>query len=544
MSFLSKINLRQKVLTVLGFGIICVGVIAFYSLFTLSEKITEYNELFSDEVTAVNLSDSINLNFKRQVQEWKNVLLRGYNDEDREKYWQRFVEKQSEIQYSIETFYQLTLSNDIRQNMQQFQAQHSSLFKAYQAGYQSYQTSGFDFKVGDKAVRGIDREPTRLLESLGQQLHQQTLEISQQKSQSANAAITFSALAIIVSIVISISLTTLFLSRDVVKPLTDLIEHLRNVSKGDYSQELHLFRQDEIGHMSKATEILRQKLASIYNELESNQSDLDHVAYSLVDSATVINDGVSTQNQKTNHVTATMQDMDKMANQIMQSASTAAQSASEAKSLTEQSQQVMQDTIDSITDSFEQIKETSQVINDLDQDAKNVSTVVDVISSIADQTNLLALNAAIEAARAGEQGRGFAVVADEVRTLAARTQTSTLEIQTIINTLQERAQSAVHAIEQGSTQSQASVEKTLMSNENIQSIASTISTINGLNDEISDAISRQSKLSNSIVVQLNDLSEIASVNAIHAQSCQDDNVTLGRVKTKMEQIIHKLSLKN
>lgn len=542
MPLLSGRNLRQKVLVVLGFGILCVGLFAFYSLYTLAGKVGEYNTLIANEVTAVNLSDSINLNFKRQVQEWKNVLLRGHNVEDRDKYWQRFVEKQTEIQSSIGAFFALDVPSEIKQKMRDFQAQHAAIFSDYQRGYQAYQEAGNDFKLGDKSVKGIDREPTKLLESLGQQLHAETLKKSEQKAQSAQRAIIFSLVAIVGSILASVFATTLFMSRDVVQPLTGLIEHLRNVSKGDYSQELHLIRQDEIGRMSKATEILRQKLASIFEELQSNQSDLDHVAYSLIDSATVINEGVATQNEKTSDVSSTMKEMDELAKKIVDRASNATTSASQANKLADQSQAVMHDTIESITHSFEQIQATAQVINELDADAKNVSTVVDVINGIAEQTNLLALNAAIEAARAGEQGRGFAVVADEVRTLAARTQASTGEIQQIIINLQNRAQSAVKAIEQGNIQSQASVQKTLTSNENMQSISLAIGKILTLNQEISDVIARQSTLSENIVKQLNDLGEIASVNAIHAQSCQDDNVTLGRVKTKMEQIIQKLSM--
>lgn len=530
-------KLRFKVLSFLGLGILAVGLIAIYSFVVLTNNITNYESLMSNEVRAAGLANNINLNFKRQVQEWKNVLLRGHVQKDRQKYWKKFNQYHDKIQMQTTEFLLLQVPEERLATMRQFQRIHSHLLPEYQKGYTAFLSSNHSHSTADTIVRGIDREPTKLVETLANNLSNSILAKSASTSHSAQSSVKFGSLAILLAIVVSFAVTTVFMSRNVVQPITELIEHLRAVSKGHFHNELAIYRSDEIGSMSKATEILRQKLMGICHEMSGAEVGLKQVCVSLTDSAGAINKGVAEQNHETDMVAASMESMVEMAHHVSESASNAAEAATHAESRAAQSIAAMKETIDTITTSSAQIKDTSRVIAKLDDDAKNISTVLDVIKSIAEQTNLLALNAAIEAARAGEQGRGFAVVADEVRTLAARTQQSTEEIQEIIVNVQTGANNAVQAIERGEKNASLSVQKVNDADVNLKSITDSISSISDLNNRIAHSIQEQSAVAVNINRNLNDLKEIARVNKIHAKSCQDDNDTLMEIELKLAQQI-------
>ncbi|XOV79395.1 MAG: methyl-accepting chemotaxis protein [Aestuariibacter sp.] len=534
------LNLRSKILSLLALGVLLVGLISIISSVLLSSKIDQYSDLIAAEVSANTMADRINLNFKRQVQEWKNVLLRGHKNDDREKYWQRFMDRHEEVQRDVSTFLSLNIDASLLAEMRQFKAIHSDLKPQYENGYQVFLSSQFDHMQGDSSVRGIDRQPTKLLEGLSDKLHDLGVNKSTAMREHAGTTIFWSTTAVILTIVLSIAVSFWFMNNKVVRPLTALIAHLRRVSKGDFHSELRFYRSDEIGQMSKAIEELRQNLVNVCTEMSSAQGELDRVSHSLLSSAEALNSGAKDQEQGTETVTSAMTSMADMAQRITESAQQASIVADKAENYAGTSIRVMQETIDTITSSSTQINDTASVITKLDEDAKNVGTVLDVIKSIAEQTNLLALNAAIEAARAGEQGRGFAVVADEVRTLAARTQQSTEEIQDIIANVQTGAQNAVEAIRLGEENSKVSVEKVLQADTNLKSVTGSIQEISQLNGEIADAIGNQSRLAKDIEDNMKDLATIARDNGVHADSCQDDNRTLSDVKSKMSYLIAKL----
>ena len=233
--------------------------------------------------------------------------------------------------------------------------------------------------------------------------------------------------------------------------------------------------------------------------------------------------------------------MSLMSSQVAKDIKQATSLAVDANMSAKLSRRVMQETIETIRESSQQIIDTESVIGRLHDDAENVDNVVNVISSIAKQTNLLALNAAIEAARAGEQGRGFAVVADEVRTLASRTQQSTEEIQKIVAKLQQGALGAVEAIRIGSQNVQLSETKIQEANSLLRNVDASVLTITELNKKVSEAMSSQEQASNSINDAIENLRLVSELNYTEAQELQKDNIILSEIKAELESEVKTLT---
>ncbi|THB70290.1 MAG: methyl-accepting chemotaxis protein [Gammaproteobacteria bacterium] len=218
---------------------------------------------------------------------------------------------------------------------------------------------------------------------------------------------------------------------------------------------------------------------------------------------------VLSQKAEVDKVATAMTEMSATVHEVARNATEAAEAAQRADEETSKGKMVVSQAIEAIDLLASEVNDAAQVIHRLEQDSDEIGAVLDVIRGIAEQTNLLALNAAIEAARAGEQGRGFAVVADEVRTLAQRTQQSTQEIQNMIERLQSGAQDAVKAMEQGRSRAQVGVEQAAEAGTSLETIAQAVGTISDMNTQIATAAEEQSVVAEEINLNIVSISDMA-----------------------------------
>ncbi|MEZ9233233.1 methyl-accepting chemotaxis protein [Vibrio amylolyticus] len=286
----------------------------------------------------------------------------------------------------------------------------------------------------------------------------------------------------------------------VIKPLKNIEIAMADIAQGDgdLSKRMEVTSNDELGKVAKS---FNQFVAKIHLTVEeviisSNavRADMENIK-SLTQSIASFS---SNQQQESEMVATAVHEMQVTSSTVSDNANEAAQASGSANEEADQTSAILGQTVDSITNLSSEIDNASQVIHTLDADVGNIVSILDVIRGIADQTNLLALNAAIEAARAGEQGRGFAVVADEVRSLASRTQESTGEIQSMIEKLQEGAKQAVSVMEASKNSSNATIDTAGSASESLNKIRSSIEQMNAMNTQIAAAASQQSNVSNEV----------------------------------------------
>ncbi len=301
-------------------------------------------------------------------------------------------------------------------------------------------------------------------------------------------------------------LVALYISKSISVPLERVVTRAKQIAAGDLTGEAIPTRgNDELTELTRSVNEMNSSLQSIIQQVATSANELSAAAGQLQSSATLTNQGMDNQRMETEQVATAMNQMSATVQEVAQNASLAAHAATEADNAAAQGHSLVSENMNSITKLADGIEAASQTINRLGEDTNSVDNIVAVINGIAEQTNLLALNAAIEAARAGEQGRGFAVVADEVRTLAARTQDSTEEIRTMLDKLKVGASEAVTAMERGHEQAQNSVEQASHASTAIDDITRAVASISEMNTQIATAAEEQSSVAeemNRSVVQI------------------------------------------
>ncbi|CAH8227134.1 methyl-accepting chemotaxis protein [Vibrio aestuarianus] len=322
----------------------------------------------------------------------------------------------------------------------------------------------------------------------------------------------------------------------------DVLNAVQAVAKGSIQTSFETKASD--GSIYQAVQQMSQSLANLVTNLESSMHALRQELAQVESRSSSIAYLTETQQQSTAMIATAMTEMASSANNVADSASDTARNTDQADKQSQHTQQLIHNTVDNIRGLAAQLGTASQAVSNLDNDVNNIAKVLDVIGDIAEQTNLLALNAAIEAARAGEQGRGFAVVADEVRNLAGRTQTSTKEIQQMINNLQEGSRNAIQTMQVCADTSQSTVTESEGASEALQQIVIALESISEMSHQIATAAAEQTQVGDDISKRINMIEESGVQLSQVVTESHNSTQTLTSLSNELELWVNKFTIKN
>lgn len=330
--------------------------------------------------------------------------------------------------------------------------------------------------------------------------------------------------AILISIVVSWLLT-----RSITGPINESVEIANKVASGDLTVDVRSQRGDEFGQLLAAFGTMVTNLRALIREIDTGASSIASSSEELSAVTNQTSQGVSAQQSQTDQVATAMNEMVATVNEVAKSAEAAFQAANHASDKSGSGERAVRETLEFVTELNRQSTEVTEQLNNLQSETNNIGTVLDVIKSVAEQTNLLALNAAIEAARAGEQGRGFAVVADEVRSLAQRTQSSAIEIETLISNLVTSAGSSANSMEKGRKLAEQTLERAEVAGTTIQEMTSAVEEIRQHNSQIATAAEQQSSVAEDINRNVNQIRDIGDQSAASTEQVSAASEDLARL---------------
>ncbi|MBD9678908.1 HAMP domain-containing protein [Pseudomonas sp. PDM18] len=345
------------------------------------------------------------------------------------------------------------------------------------------------------------------------------------------------ALALLVGALASMLITWM-----IVRPLRQVIGMARRIAEGDLSVSIEVRRKDEVGQLMGAVGSMADSLRGIVSRLSDGVGQITASAQALSSITERTQHGVNSQKAETDQVATAMNQMAATVHDVARNAEEAASSAEQADGKVASGQDVVRQTLGRIEQLADAVRAATQSIEQLGRESQSIGSVLDVIKNVAEQTNLLALNAAIEAARAGEQGRGFAVVADEVRALARRTQQSTAEIETLIAALQNGATTSVQRMQRSHALVEMTVGDAVQTEAALGTIASAVAVIHQMNQQIAAASEQQSAVAEEISRSVSSIRGIADESAQAMESTASSSVELAQLSRELQGLVGQFRL--
>ncbi|RBB97690.1 methyl-accepting chemotaxis protein [Pseudomonas sp. MWU12-2115] len=352
-------------------------------------------------------------------------------------------------------------------------------------------------------------------------------------------------MAMVGLIIAAIGLLVIWLvGHGIARPLKQMVAMLDDIAKGegDLTRRLSSDRSDELGSIAKGFNTFLAKLQAMITQVVTSVQSVSDSSEHTADIAIRTNIGIQKQMAEIDQVATAVQEMTATAQDVARNATQAAQAASHADQAAGQGMQIVRDTSNSIGALALEIGKAVDVVRTLAKDSENINAILTAIRGIAEQTNLLALNAAIEAARAGEQGRGFAVVADEVRNLAQKTQKATEEIQSMIQQLQQGTRDVVRVMEDSQNRTDESVQHAAKAAEALETITQAVSVINDMNTQIASAAEEQSAVADDINRNVINIGQVANEVAGGADESSSASAGLTKLAEQQRRLINQFKV--
>lgn len=407
--------------------------------------------------------------------------------------------------------------------------QATDSLKAYRAAVAQFR----DSQVKNAAALANMSAQGEILMSVSKKLTEsQTVVRDTDAAHAKNMLLIATALALAFGLVAAWAIT-----RQIIIPLTQTLKVAERVAAGDLTHNLVSLRRDELGQLQRSMQSMTQGLRELIGGISDGVTQIASAAEELSAVTEQTSAGVNNQKVETDQVATAMNEMAATVQEVARNAEEASEAAVAADQQAREGDKVVGEAIAQIERLALEVGHSTEAMGELKRESDKIGSVLDVIKSVAQQTNLLALNAAIEAARAGEAGRGFAVVADEVRSLAQRTQKSTEEIEELIVGLQNGTQQVATIMDNSRSLTDSSVELTRRAGGSLESITRTVSAIQAMNQQIAAAAEQQSAVAEEINRSVLNVRDVSDQTSAASEETAASSVELARLGTHLQMLV-------
>ena len=513
-----------SLVAIAGGGLLVLGAIGqlFFARFGHSVEATIEESQRIERV--VNTTRLVQVNFLHQVQEWKDLLLRGNDPQRFEQHNKNFGAREASVQTGLKelkaSMAEMGMDGAKAENLTQA---HLALGKKYREALASYDKANPQAGHGvDKLVAGIDRPAAAAMEDLVGSIETSTKARLQGLKEEANQAATGGKIALLVGILVSLLLVAAaggLIARSILAQLGGepayVADVARAIAQGDLAGTTELSADDKTSLLAAIT-AMRHSLRTTVQEIVRCADGVSASAQGLSSAASQVAASTQAQAQSTASSAAAVEQFTVSIEQVAENALEASVHATEAGKLAEEGNQAVENATAQMMTVGEGVDKTANDIQALSKEVEQIGNVAIVIKEVADQTNLLALNAAIEAARAGEQGRGFAVVADEVRKLAERTTNSVAEISTMIGAIQNETRAAVAGMQGNRDLASSVIASSASATGSMAQISYTTDSAVAAIGEVSSALGEQRSAASELARNVEAIAQMSEQNSAAA----------------------------
>lgn len=549
-SGLARFSVKAQMALLGGVMLLALAVMAllnFYSFTQFNGQLHEATRIAKLSAQRVDTVRGAQVHFKKQVQEWKNILLRGSDPKVFDKYLRAFDGEAAITQAGLKNLLAIIENRENIQRVNSLIAEHARMLEQYKAALKTFDSQ--DRLTGQKVdvlVAGVDRKATDEMDALvdGIVKFAEKKEAEREQRVEETSSFLLGLSLILFSLILAgTGAIALLITRGLLTQLGGEPRYaalcVGRIANGDLSGEIEVRNE---GSLLGGIRMMQDDLRKMIARMKKTAEELSVSSARMAASSRELTSSSDQQNEATMSMASAIEEITVSIASVADSASNAQNMAIEAGRLSGEGAGTVRNAVGEMGKISESVGHSTQMIRELDGRSAEISNIVNVIKEIADQTNLLALNAAIEAARAGEQGRGFAVVADEVRKLAERTTVSTQEIAKMIGLIQQGTQSSVRDMDLSNAQVLEGMRLAERSGDSMTYIEASTHKVRSAVDEISSALREQTTAATELAKEVERIAQKSEKNSFLAQQSSDAAKSLEEQALWLSQAVERFKI--